>query len=237
MKPEISMDVPEEPLEKDPEDALFDDADVSTEPFAQQTTFGRGLWKRPIKFVAAAPIVPPSAVSKPQSIADAYRAIVFPNGQPQAKTNAYPICGICEAPVTESDDRAHFLSHVHQAALPNAPIPSGVDRTRMGLKYLQKHGFDVDSRIGLGASGKGMLFPIIPKAKSDKLGLGVDKKRVEMEKKEALAPQNVKLDAGKVRKLAEAQKKKHERLQEMFYGDDKVERYLNGRGNVDHGLK
>lgn len=38
----------------------------------------------------------------------------------------------------------------------------------------------------------------------------------------------IKLDAGKVRKLQEKDKKKAERLREMFYRKDDVERYLGG---------
>lgn len=38
-----------------------------------------------------------------------------------------------------------------------------------------------------------------------------------------------KLDAGKVRKLYEVERKKGERLREMFYGSEDLERYLGGR--------
>ncbi len=37
-----------------------------------------------------------------------------------------------------------------------------------------------------------------------------------------------KLDAGKVRKMHEHDRKKSERLREMFYRNDDVERYLGG---------
>jgi hypothetical protein len=37
-----------------------------------------------------------------------------------------------------------------------------------------------------------------------------------------------KLDAGRVRKLYDKDKKKAERLREMFYRNDDVERYLGG---------
>lgn len=222
------------------DDLRYNDADISTAPFVQQPAFGRQLWKNPIQFVPARPTSPTlSPVSKAdgRSIAEKYLAIVLPNGSSQPKPDAYPLCGICGAPVKEASDRAHFLSHAHQAALPRTPIPSGIDRTRMGLKYLEKHGFDVDARVGLGASGQGRLFPIVPREKRDRLGLGVDRKQVERERKEALAPEHAKLDAGKVRKLAAVQNKRHERLQKMFYENDEVERYLQGLEKVDHGLK
>ncbi|KAF2691305.1 hypothetical protein K458DRAFT_382872 [Lentithecium fluviatile CBS 122367] len=231
---------PEDSANELPEDSRYDDADISTAPFVEHRAFGRGLWKRPIKFVPAAPASPPNpSPSKVDgaSIARMYLAIVFPNGRPQPKHDDSPVCEVCKAPVKGDTEIAHYLSPVHQAALPRAPIPSGIDRTRMGLKYLEKHGFDVDARVGLGTSGQGRLFPIMLKEKRDKLGLGVDQEQVVREKKEGLVPKPVKLDAGKVRKLAAVQKKKHENLQRMFYGDDKLERYLGRMCDIDHGLK
>ena len=225
--------------EDDPDDALFDDADIFTIPLVDQPAYGRRLWKNPIKFVPASSQAPPVAATSKvdgRSFAERYLAIVFPNGPPAPKNNAHPTCGICGAPVVESDDRLHYLSPVHQAALPEIHTPSGIDRTRLGLKVLEKHGFDVDARMGLGATGQGMLFPIVPKEKRDKFGLGVDKKAVEKEMKEALPPKVVKMDAGQARKLADQQKKKHQNLQRMFYEDDRLEEYLGG-GKVDHGLK
>lgn len=163
-------------------------------------------------------------------MAQRYLEIMFPNGQPQPKPEAYPSCGICGEPVKEIDQRTHYLSPAHQAALPRAPIPSAIDRTRMGLKYMEKHGYDVDARLGLGASGQGMLFPLVPKEKRDRFGLGINKK--EHAQKNSLGGASVyevkqgKLDAGKVRKLAQVDKKKHDKLQKMFYGNDEVEKYL-----------
>jgi hypothetical protein len=216
------------------EDPRYDDADVSTIPFVQHPAYGRGLWKNPIQFVSAAPDAPITKSGNGNSMAEKYLAIMFPNGQPQPKPEAYPACGICGEPVKEQDQRMHFLSPAHQAALPRAPIPSAIDRTRMGLKYMSKHGYDVDARVGLGASGQGMLFPLVPKEKRDKLGLGIDKK--EHEKKRALGGASAadvkegRLDAGKIRKLAKVERKKHDKLQKMFYGNDEVEKYL---GHLD----
>ncbi|KAF2638065.1 hypothetical protein P280DRAFT_471723 [Massarina eburnea CBS 473.64] len=229
---------PEEQGAELPQDGRFDDADVSTLPFVQHPAYGRGLWRNPVNFVRAASTSPPPAAapSKAKSLAEAYLAIVLPNNNPAPKPDAYPICGVCNAPVLENDDRAHYLSPVHQGALPTAPAPSAIDRTRMGLKYLEKHGFDVDARVGLGASGQGRLFPIMPKEKRDKLGLGVDRKRIERERKEGLVPKDVRLDAGKVRKLEKVQRRKHESLRDLFYGDDRLEKHLGGR-KVDHGLR
>jgi hypothetical protein len=100
----------------------------------------------------------------------------------------------------------------------------------MGLKYMERHGFDVDAQVGLGANGQGMLLPLLPKEKTDKLGLGIDKK--EHERKRSLGGASAaevkegRLDAGKIRRLAKVEKRKHDRLQRMFYGNDEVEKYL-----------
>jgi hypothetical protein len=217
------------------EDPRYDDADISTAPFVEHAGYGRGLWKHPINFVAATPDVPTQARQpiNGRTMAEKYLAIMFPNGQPTPKPGAYPLCGICSEPVKESDHRIHYLTPAHQAALPRAPIPSSIDRTRMGLKYLEAYGFDVDARVGLGASGQGMLFPLVPKEKRDKLGLGVNKKTDKTKTgrdASSVRVGGVRLDAGKIRKLAKAEKKKHENLQRMFYGNDEVEKYLGELG-------
>jgi hypothetical protein len=218
---------PEDDPAELPDDPRYDDADISTAPLVDQPAYGRGLWKKPITFVPPAPNSPPPAAPSAvdgASFAQKYLAIVLAKSQkPVKEPENYEICAVCGEPLKEPDDRAHFLTFTHQAALPRASNPSGIDRSRMGLKYLEKHGFDVDARVGLGASGQGILFPIVPKEKRDKYGLGVDKKQVEKEKRQGLVPKELKLDAGKIRKLEAVQKKKHAKLQSLFYGDDKVD--------------
>jgi hypothetical protein len=199
---------------------------ASTKPFTEQPAYGYGLWRNPINFVPASSGLPPTVSPPNNSLAEKYLAIVFPNGQPQQEESAFPLCGTCGAPVKEADTRAHYLSSVHQLSLPRANTPSSIDRTRFGLKYMEKHGWDVDARIGLGAEGQGMLFPIVPKEKRNTHGLGVQIKkggRVVEKKVQTL-------DAGKVRKMVESEKKKDERLRRMFYGDEKVEKYLGQLG-------
>ncbi|KAH6615221.1 hypothetical protein C7974DRAFT_403515 [Boeremia exigua] len=234
MQPTIG---PEQEEKHDDDDPRYDDADISTAPFASHTAYGRGLWKNPIAFVPAAPNVKPAASNAVdgQSMAQKYLAIVFPNGQPTPNVDTYPLCGICGEPVKEVDHRIHFLSAAHQAALPRTPTPSAIDRTRMGLKYMQNYGWDVDARMGLGARGDGMLFPIVPKEKRDKLGLGIDQKTEERRKglmngRGIAKPGEIRLDAGKIQKLAKVEKRKHDKLQRMFYGNDEVEKYLGDLG-------
>lgn len=197
------------------------DDDISTEPFVNQP-ITKSLWRYPVKFVSASSsdtAIKPAA-PKPLSIADQYLAIVFPNGLPKTEST-HPICPTCNERITEADERAHFLSIGHQMAIPRGPTPSSIDRTRMGLKYMEKYGWDVDSRKGLGATGEGIVNPIIPKEKRDKHGVGVQvgKKAVAEKPREIL-------DAAQMKKKVAEDKKKAEKLQRMFYGDDKVEQYL-----------
>jgi hypothetical protein len=91
------------------QDEIEDDdgnEDISTAPFVEHPAYGRGLWKNPIQFITAAteaPIATPTSSSLGRTMAEQYLAIVFPNGQPQPKTDSYPLCGICGEPVKEAD--------------------------------------------------------------------------------------------------------------------------------------
>jgi hypothetical protein len=160
------------------------------------------------------------------------------------------VCEICNLPLAETPDslpasrgetpeengdglgqrppakpRPHEASLAHQVCLTHSHPPSHLDRNRKGLAYLSSYGWDPDARVGLGASGQGIQYPIKTKPKDDKLGIGVVlPKEADRRKEEKIE----KLDAGKVRKLHEKDKKKAERLREMFYRNDDVERYLGG---------
>lgn len=153
-------------------------------------------------------------------------------------------CEVCSLPLTALDDaaqcseendssspkpkaRPHEASLAHQVCLAHSHPPSHLDRNRKGLAVLSSYGWDPDARLGLGASGQGIQFPIKTKEKNNKLGIGVvvpkDKELAKLKKVKA-----VKLDAGKIRKLAEQDKMRTEKLRESFYRSDDVERYLGG---------
>jgi len=152
------------------------------------------------------------------------------------------VCEICNLPLTSTPNgrapeetseardvlaklRPHEASLAHQVCLTHSHPPSHLDRNRKGLAYLSSYGWDPDARVGLGASGQGIQYPIKSKPKDDKLGIGVVlPKEADRRKKEKVE----KLDAGKIRKLHEKDKKKAERLREMFYRNDDVEQDLRG---------
>lgn len=128
-------------------------------------------------------------------------------------------------PVIVTSARPHEASLAHQVCLEHSHPPSHLDRNRKGLAYLSAYGWDPDSSLGLGANGQGIRIPIKSKPKDDKLGIGVvSPEPREMEKRVKVE----KLDAGKVRKLHEEDKKKGETLRNLFYGNDDFERYLGG---------
>jgi hypothetical protein len=152
------------------------------------------------------------------------------------------VCGICNLPlpVSGSEDvyiqRPHEASLAHQVCLEHSHPPSHLDRSRAGLKYLSSYGWDPDSRLGLGATGSGIQAPIKARPKADTAGLGVETKireydgrgkgkgKAEGRGKPVVAPKT--LDAGKVRKMGVKERRKAERLMEMFYGNEDVDRYL-----------
>ena len=103
--------------------------------------------------------------------------------------------------------------------------PSHLDRSRQGLKYLSSYGWDPDSRQGLGITGEGIRAPIKAKFKNDTVGLGV---RIKGYKKAPRTTAVERKDAKQVRRMDMKERRTRERLQEMFYGSDDVEKYLGG---------
>lgn len=128
----------------------------------------------------------------------------------------------------------HEASLVHQVCLEHVHPPSHLDRTRHGMRYLTSYGWDPDSRRGLGASGEGILYPIKAKPKHDTIGLGVDPEEIaamearRKQREEERAKQRQKLNAKQVRQSYAADRKKAERLRELFYRNDDIEKYLGG---------
>ena len=182
--------------------------------------------KREVRFVKAQH---PSNTESPESTRRAaigrdYLALVLPAGAaapPSADAPAPAVCDVCGLPLGADD--GHDNSIAHQACLPHTHPPSALDRRRRGLAYLESYGWDPDGRRGLGAARSGgMLFPIKPKEKRDRAGVGAPE---PVAKKEA-KPKVQKLNAKQARKLAAKDKEARERLQRLFYADGQVEKYL-----------
>lgn len=189
------------------------------------------------------------------SISDLYLSLVLPDEKRSASEPLPSVpqtCAVCNLVVTddepseevEREDAAvskrpkdsgksittrqrHEASIAHQVCLAHSHPPSALDRSRMGLTYLSSHGWDPDARKGLGSSGQGMQYPLKAKAKEDTFGLGLEIPKNL--KGKVVEKKPVTLDAKKSKKKAESDRKKGEKLRELFYGNDDLQKYL-GKG-------
>ncbi|MCJ1413473.1 hypothetical protein MMC19_007578 [Ptychographa xylographoides] len=227
----------------------MDNEENSSVPLQDRRVFGAGLIREHVNFVPASglsylstPTITAhdssakrylSIVSNTKSASDAFDKA--DEGQQGSDKEVLPstmdqsICEVCRLPLQMGNQvpmlpRPHEASITHQLCLAYSHPPSHLDRNHKGLKYLSSYGWDPDSRLGLGATGSGIVAPVSTKLKPkyDTAGLGV-----EVQKSTSAAVKYVnKLDAGKVRKQEEVAKKKGEKLREMFYDNDDVEKYL-----------
>ena len=219
-----------------------------------QRVFGAGIKRKRIQFVPAASTTSPLPAPQLPSTKNAgqrYLSIVLGEdgtraegkadqeaisdstistgtvSLPRAAKDAH--CEICNLPITSitdistGDSKPHETSLVHQVCLEQSHPPSHLDRTRTGLKYLSSYGWDPDSRLGLGAKGEGARVPLKAKVKNDTVGLGVSR---ALSKGQTVAKKVERLDAKGVRRKELEWKKRGERLQQMFYGREDVEKYL-----------
>ncbi|OJJ50822.1 hypothetical protein ASPZODRAFT_126769 [Penicilliopsis zonata CBS 506.65] len=186
-------------------------------------------------------------------IANKYLSIVLPE-KPSAEGEKETVsvlsspvrrCEVCRLPLAdegeeEDDDQGtkrttsttkpHESSLAHQVCLEHSHPPSHLDRTRHGLRYLSAYGWDPDSRLGLGAPGReGIRDPLKPQVKNDTVGLGI-KRHADGEKEKAKPAAKVqktqKLNAKQARMGYARAQKKSDRLREMFFQNDDVQRYL-----------
>ncbi|GKT47455.1 uncharacterized protein ColSpa_07636 [Colletotrichum spaethianum] len=227
------------------------DGEEEDVPLHHRRPFGAGIQRKPIQFVKASDpnlrtTEPVKTTKSGSSVGDFYLSLVLPSEkkETEAEKPEAQMCAVCALPLGKDDAveevgkdgsssskdkttrQKHEASIAHQVCLTHSHPPSALDRSRMGLTYLSSHGWDPDSRKGLGAVGQGIQYPLKTKPKEDKYGLGLNipkdlKSRVEKTKQK---PQT--LDAKKCRKKAEEDKKKAERLRQMFYGSEAMDRYL-----------
>ncbi|QDS74459.1 hypothetical protein FKW77_006560 [Venturia effusa] len=203
-----------------------DEIETYTVPLRQPLYYGAGVKKQGIKFVPAAAPTITAETARPVNVRNRYLEIVFGkkavSEEAQIATSATPICDICRLPVDSATSVSHETSLAHQVCLEHIHPPSAIDRTRKGAAYLKDMGWDPDSRLGLGVSGEGRLYPVQPKEKVDKAGIGIPtepKSTVSKVQKKLLNPKEL-------RKLEAEQKKRNQRLHDMFFTDDRVAQYL-----------
>ncbi|KAH8808768.1 hypothetical protein F5884DRAFT_381490 [Xylogone sp. PMI_703] len=177
---------------------------------------------------------PPSDSPQTNIENDSTTSTPAPPDQQPLPLSSPPLCEVCNLPLTTASTtpsspslplRPHEASLSHQVCLAHSHPPSHLDRRRKGLTILSSQGWDPDSRLGLGSKGQGIQFPIKAVEKHDKMGLGLVLPPEEQRRKKE---KRVGLDAGKVRKLVERDRRKAERLREAFYRDEKVMKYLGG---------
>ncbi|PLB42208.1 putative G-patch domain protein [Aspergillus candidus] len=158
-----------------------------------------------------------------------------------------PRCEVCHlpletdpspSPAPTSDKHAeegrkeyhpHEASLAHQVCLTHSHPPSHLDRSRHGLRYLSAYGWDPDSRRGLGAPGReGIREPLKGRLKVDTVGLGASVPSVSSAAAAKKPAKVNKLNAKQVRKESADSRKRGDRLRDMFYQNDDVQRYLGG---------
>lgn len=224
-------------------------------PLQDQRVFGAGVKRKRVTFVPAEAISTQNATKSTNhsasAVGDRYLSLVLEdrrtttesrvdkNVDPKStastiieKSNAENVlCEICDLPIESGSDgsfvgvKPHESSLVHQLCLPHSRPPSHLDRNRHGLKYLSSYGWDPDSGLGLGATGAGIRVPIKGKLKNDTIGLGMElegKKGTKVSQEKQVKKQ----DAKSVRKRVHDDTIRRKRLQEMFYYNEDVERYL-----------
>jgi hypothetical protein len=218
------------------------DEEYYSVPLKDQRYFGAGIKRQRVHFVpsSTSETTTPAGASTPSALSasERYLQIVLnkassepsPSSDTTLDKAGPKVCDICKAQY-EGHEATHCSSLVHQIALPHSHPPSALDRTRKGLSIMQSYGWNPDERLGLGAQREGILHPIKAKEKRDTVGLGVnlnnDEPTLKKQRKPAEKSKPVeRLDAGKIRKLEQNNKKRHERLQTLFYSNDEVDKYL-----------
>ena len=168
---------------------------------------------------------------------DLYRKIVF--GREEESTQSgeelpsgnlkLQQCGACGAMyhIDDASKAQHNLSIGHQLALPHSDPPSAIDRKNKGFEYMSAYGWDPDAKKGLGAEGEGILRPIKAIKKEDKFGVGAG----ELMKPEPALAKKVKnpLTKGEIKAAEYKKQKKTQKMQDLFYGNDKVNEYFDIR--------
>jgi len=193
-----------------------------------QRVFGAGIKRKRVPFVPASNEDNTHEAKPRSAVGDKYLSIVLKKQeQASVEDGNTQVCEVCRQPVRQS----HESSISHQLCLEHSHPPSHLPREHVGLKILSSHGWDPDSRLGLGASGEGIRIPVKSKVKNDTVGLGTSlKQRNKGRMFDVNTCDSVKrLNAKEVR-LQEAEgRKRAQKLQRTFYGED-LSKYLGFDG-------
>lgn len=229
------------------------DDDEYTIPLQDQRAFGAGLKRKRVQFVRSSETTTAtsnSATSYGHSVSKKYLGFVLPQSsddleEKTPKTDsslaeAEPqICETCSLPIPPlPSSTPHAALLAHQLSLPHSHPPSSLPPNRTGVRMLRDQGWDPDARTGLGARGEGIRYPIKAKEKNDKLGIGatmpkskrdiLELNRDVGQAKTRKEKENEKGKKGKgwVKKTAEEEKRRSDRLQQLFYESEEVTKYL-----------
>ncbi|MCJ1225026.1 hypothetical protein MMC12_001673 [Toensbergia leucococca] len=224
-------------------------------PLQDQRVFGAGVRRKRIDFIPAEQNSTDTITqtNSTTNIGDRYLSIVLSNSKTLGKAEPQetaaqgedlatkshkkrhldmPLCEICNLPIASTEEteitklRPHEASLAHQVCLSHSDPPSHLDRNRCGLKYLSSYGWDPDSRLGLGATGRGIRVPIKETPKNDTVGLGLTRTAQSVNIRKVTGRRVEKLDAKQMRKREVEERRKREKLQDMFFRNDDLEKYL-----------
>ncbi|KFY29004.1 hypothetical protein V493_02600 [Pseudogymnoascus sp. VKM F-4281 (FW-2241)] len=224
--------------------------DECTIPLQDQRAFGAGLKRKRVQFVRSSETITAtnsSATSYGHKVSKTYLGLVLPQTydgveEQCLKTDASlaeaepQICETCSLPIPPlPSSTPHAALLAHQLSLPHSHPPSSLSRHRTGVRMLLDQGWDPDARTGLGAHGEGIRYPIKAKEKNDKLGIGATlpkPKRDVLEVSRGVGQSKSRQEhenknkKGWVKKAAEEEKRRSDRLQQLFYESEEVSKYL-----------
>jgi hypothetical protein len=225
-------------------------------PLEDQRVFGAGIKRKRIAFIPASSEETVLSTSTPEpstTLGARYLSIVLAKDRTQTSSPASQqdttsttttpktdlpteqICPICGLPISQSA-HDHESSLPHQVATPHVHPPSHLPREHIGVRYLASHGWDPDSRLGLGARRSGISVPIKAKEKKDTAGLREQEDEDEkssvkktLRKMPTKQEKIVKLNAREVVKQEKEARVRAEKLRKSFYGED-LTKYLGPNG-------
>ncbi|OBT61661.1 hypothetical protein VE03_08397 [Pseudogymnoascus sp. 23342-1-I1] len=227
--------------------------DEYTIPLQDQRAFGAGLKRKRVQFVRSSETttdISSSATSYGHKVSKTYLGLVLPQSpdgveEQNSKTDANltetkpQICETCSLPIPPlPSSTPHAALLAHQLSLPHSHPPSSLPPNRTGVRMLREQGWDPDARTGLGVHGEGIRYPIKAKEKNDKLGIGAtmptprrDVLKLSQGVGAAKTSQEKENEKGKkkkgwVKKTAEEEKRRSDRLQQLLYESEEVSKYL-----------